>query len=119
MADPDPPRDNEEDDGPSPPPDRDKAAVKSKDEKPSILVRRYCVAKLSTRVVVRTLSRSDDADCMRVPLAARTWPRVSVLVRTWGSVWGRVAAATVRLLWRWPGLDLAAVMVAGGADGGG
>jgi len=60
----------------------DKADDKSKEEKLSIFPRKYWLAKLKTRVVVRTLSRSEDVACMRAPLADKTCPKVCVLLRT-------------------------------------
>jgi len=60
----------------------DKADNKSKEEKLSIFPRKYWLAKLKTRVVVRTLSRSEDVACMRAPLADKTCPKVCVLLRT-------------------------------------
>jgi hypothetical protein len=66
----------------------DKADDKSKEEKLSILPRKYWLAKLKTRVVVCTLSRSEDVACMRAPLADRTCPKVCVLLRTWGMLCG-------------------------------
>jgi hypothetical protein len=50
----------------------DKVEDKSKEEKVSILPRKYWLAKFKTRVVVRTLSRSEDVACMRAPLAEKT-----------------------------------------------
>jgi len=50
----------------------DKLEDKSKEEKVFILTCRYWLAKFKTRVVVRTLSRSEEVACNRAPLADKT-----------------------------------------------
>ena len=79
-------------------------ADKSKEEpKPSILPLRYLLAKLNTRVVVVTFSRSDEVDVIRFALADNALPNVAVCVRACSVVWLACPLLATRLdSWRDP-----------------